>query len=421
MTQISLGESTSCALLADRTVYCWGNNEYGTVGDGSKVHRTRPVRIWPVQEAEPVDESREQVFESLACGVRLRMHGRRVWKEPSYITAEIDRLHIVSGAKTVTLRCFAQDGLSEYVRGQYDFAWPALATRPAKIGQHSCVAPNDVGEGFRRVCDWAGNQLEVRITGIGAESAETLAGQIEFFDPSSYYHPARTSSAAAPLGMIAIPAGEFVMGCVSDGSRGGEHCSPDEMPAHRVELSEFAIDENEVSWKLYEPCIRAGACSPPADDVTVYRLGKNTTLPVTHLTWKQARAFCAWSKKRLPTEAEWENAARGTDGRLYPWGNEAPTPPRANLGVHAKAVGGRDAGRSPYGVRDMAGNAREWVADYYDIQYYANSPSKDPLGPKTGVHRVVRDRSIEPKSSSRWELAEGETRREIGFRCAKSL
>lgn len=132
---------------------------------------------------------------------------------------------------------------------------------------------------------------------------------------------------------------------------------------------------------------------PGTGGYCTYEAGDKSDHPVNCVDWDQAVAYCQWEGKRLPTEAEWEKAARGTDGRIYPWGNTAPDCNRAQYGKcggQTVSVGTKPAGSSPYGVLDMAGNVDEWVADWYDSDYYAQSPSENPKGPSSGQHRGAR-------------------------------
>lgn len=178
--------------------------------------------------------------------------------------------------------------------------------------------------------------------------------------------------------MVLIPAGDFEMGSNEGNS--------EEKPAHKVYLDAFYIDLYEVTNGDYAKCISENKCTRPDSgggfDLTEIESEKN--VPVLGVTWDQANDYCIWMKKRLPTEAEWEKAARGTDSRKYPWGNEpiscdlANTHNCAGRGIE---VGSYPNGVSPYGLFDMAGNASEWVADWYDSDYYRNSPYENPLGP----------------------------------------
>lgn len=188
--------------------------------------------------------------------------------------------------------------------------------------------------------------------------------------------------------LIRVPAGEFVMGCAYEMSR------PDERPAHRVSLSAYAIGRCEVTRKQYERfCAATGRELPHK----LEELPKDR--PITNVTWPEAVAYCAWAGVRLPTEAEWERAARGVDGRRYPWGNEEPTLKLAALGdsflasmqVGVSPVGARKEGASPVGAFDMAGNVWEYCQDWYDARSYElQGAGRNPVGPASGVHRVIR-------------------------------
>lgn len=199
--------------------------------------------------------------------------------------------------------------------------------------------------------------------------------------------------------MVYVPAGEFLMGSdVSD-----LQADEDEKPLHPVYLDAFWIDKTEITNSQYQLCVKAGACAPPQN------LGKQFSqdnLPVVGVNWSQAVAYCRWSGGRLPTEAEWEKAARGTDGRIYPWGNKFDgsrlnfcdanciadwRDRRADDGYgYTAPVGSYPAGASPYGALDMSGNVWEWTADWYDPDFYKQSAYKNPTGPLSGQQRVVR-------------------------------
>lgn len=165
----------------------------------------------------------------------------------------------------------------------------------------------------------------------------------------------------------------------------------DEKPQHRVWLDAFWIDRTEATNAMYAACVETGACKPiisPRLDML-----ENPDFPVQGVAWPEAAAYCEWVGRRLPTEAEWEKAARGTDVRLYPWGDEPPDDTRANFGRRqgdVVATGSSPEGASPYGALDMAGNVYEWVADWYAQDYYAQSPSESPPGPERTLVRVIR-------------------------------
>jgi serine/threonine-protein kinase len=208
-----------------------------------------------------------------------------------------------------------------------------------------------------------------------------------------------------PPGMVLVPAGPFVMGADPGEATTGPTSA---MPEHQVYVSSFCIDVHEVTNAAWRNCVRAGGCTVPQanDGSCTGRYGPDAH-PVTCVNHSQARAFCAWAGKRLPTEAEWEKAARGgceivdpptcgpEDERDYPWG-EAPPPDRCCDYVSCRewtdVVGARPAGAGPYGALDQAGNVLEWVADYYDPEAYSAclAGCTDPTGAPYGDRALVR-------------------------------
>jgi formylglycine-generating enzyme required for sulfatase activity len=184
--------------------------------------------------------------------------------------------------------------------------------------------------------------------------------------------------------MVLIPAGSFLMGI--DGN------DLDQRPQHEVYLDAYWMDLTEVTNAQYLACVDDGGCKPPGE-AQYYRDQSLRDHPVAYVTWFDARDFCQWAGKRLPTEAEWEKAARGTDGRIFPWGDTPANDRLANYNdnVHKSTpVGSYPVGVSPYGLQDMAGNVWEWVNDWYLIDYYRTSVRENPAGPDTGDRKVLR-------------------------------
>lgn len=232
-----------------------------------------------------------------------------------------------------------------------------------------------------------------------------------------------------PVPMVTIPAGTFTMGSAVGKGR------DDERPQREVHLDAFAIDQVEVTNERYLAFVNAsGHRNPPnpyGNGMLVSAKGIEQ-LPVVQVTWYDAKAYCSWAKKRLPTEAEWEKAARGSDGRLYPWGNDPATPTRALFDIEwngeqtMRPVGSTPAGDSPYGVKDMSGNAREWVEDWYAPDYYKDAPARNPTGPDKGVVRSIRGGSWH---SPVWDIGAASRGRGgfalqthgTGFRCVRSV
>ena len=229
-------------------------------------------------------------------------------------------------------------------------------------------------------------------------------------------------------GMCHVPSGTFWMGCNGESDH---FCENDEKPFHEVYLDSFDIDQYEVTQAQYFVCIQDGVCELPTGNFDPALKGSH---PVVSISWTEASTFCMWNGKRLCTEAEWEKAARGTDGRSYPWGNEIASCEYAVMddGIAGcgngttMPVGSKPAGVSPYGARDMAGNAREWVSDWYDPNYYLECTTSciNPQGPINdgSLHsHIVRggeykSGSIELRTSDRDICSLSEF---CGFRCCR--
>ena len=244
--------------------------------------------------------------------------------------------------------------------------------------------------------------------------------------PSSSTLPkTKTGNDGAP--MVLVLAGEFTMGSPEGEGNADEH------PQHVVELDDFYIDQYEVTVDRYQRFMKQKSHRQPKfwEHVDSQR---DSQKPVVGVDWKDAQAYCEWAGKRLPTEAEWEKAARGTDNRTYPWGTFKPNSSTANFGKdlgyknlyteRLKDVGTYQRGKSPYEVYDLAGNVLEWVADWYDKDYYQASPRKNPQGPLRGKSRTLRGGSwYNPSehlaSTLRFVLNPAHPSKLAGIRCAQ--
>ena len=206
------------------------------------------------------------------------------------------------------------------------------------------------------------------------------------------------SSSIDGMPQVYISAGTFRMGGM-DARR-----APDEVPVHEVTLDAFWMDQLEVTNAMYALCVSTGACELPQSTESQRRFDYYENLefkdyPVVYVTWGQAIMYCEWADRRLPTEAEWERAARGDDFRTFPWGEDKADWRFANFNMlvtDTSRAGSYLMGASTFGVLDMSGNVAEWTNDFYDFDYYLTSPSMNPLGPETSssLNRVVRGGSL---------------------------
>ncbi len=234
--------------------------------------------------------------------------------------------------------------------------------------------------------------------------------------------------------MVFVPAGEFVFGSPKDVG------DPDETPQRRITLAAFFIDRLETTRAQFAGCVDSGTCKAPiAEDGAATKACNwphedRKDHPINCVTYQDAVDYCGWAGARLPTEAEWEKAARGADGRAYPWGNAAATcelaivPTPAGLtGCGAKTtgpVGSKPAGASPFGALDMSGNVWEWVSDFYVEDYYAKAPATNPKGPAQGAARSLRGGAWEVhdmlhlRTSNRYRFAPAKRFHALGIRCA---
>jgi len=227
--------------------------------------------------------------------------------------------------------------------------------------------------------------------------------------------------------------------------------APDQCPPRRVQLETFHIDETEVTFRSYQECVATGQCEQIPNCPSHAAISSMENTPVTCVTWDQAQAYCAWAGGRLPTEAEWEKAARGINGPLWPWGNTPPNCAIANFRYPpAYCTGGvievgsysmiEDhlseiaSSRSEFGLLDVSGNAWEWVSDWYDAQYYRDAPSDNPFGPTSCAYdhltergecrdKVIRGGAYNTfqditRVTSRGFLRPSSYDNNIGFRCA---
>ena len=296
---------------------------------------------------------------------------------------------------------------------------------------------------------WGGSRLFSNPPAVTPEPTQTLEANVNLISqasatstsqPAPSMTPASTDTpvpAAPTLGigssmigkdqmiLLYVPAGKFTMGSDTD--------SDDEKPAHLVDLAAFWIDQTEVTNGMYRQCVDEGECQEPgtkdsAKNYGYYQGLAYSNFPVMYVDWNMAQAYCGWAGRRLPTEAEWEKAARGEDRRIYPWGNEAPNANLLNFAYPGSTgdtspVKSYEAGKSLYGAYDMAGNVWEWVSSLY--KPYPYDPADGREDPSSTEERVQRGGSwLEDttwlRSSKRDKGRISYVGNNLGFRCAMS-
>jgi iron(II)-dependent oxidoreductase len=277
---------------------------------------------------------------------------------------------------------------------------------------------------------------------VMGNSHEVAAGSKP--SPELARHLSKIAELAQPSPMVTIPAGDFSLGSkrVADDPTGIWAPFDDtELPHHRIWLDSYEIERDEVSLGEYLAFLEQRKLNP-SDElqkliwhvITIHSMADKTLTrwPALYVTWQEAKNLCLAKQARLPTEAEWEKAARGSDGKLFPWGDNAPNPALAMFGqyhVHEipilAAVDSHEGGKSPYGLHHMAGNAAEWVEDWFGSDYYASMPERNPQGPTSGRYKSVRGGSwkshqVMLRTATRGGSAPDQRSATIGFRCAKS-
>lgn len=296
---------------------------------------------------------------------------------------------------------------------------------------------------FLSACQSAPQTTEAVLTSTPVPLTETATPTASISTKTAAPNNIRIS-AKDGMTQMHIPAGTFYMGGMD------VYRENDEQPAREIALDAFWMDQVEVTNGMYNLCVQASICQPPREARSDNRenyFGNSEfqDYPVVYVTWHDADVYCQWAERRLPSEAEWERAARGDDKRNYPWGDELPNEYTANfmnLVGDTSRVGSYAEGASPFGVLDMAGNVWEWVSDRYRPDYYSKAPSANPPGPAEeevfSFMRVIRGGSFQEdgvflrlanrnfiegpnlKADSKSPEYFGKSSNRIGFRCAET-
>ncbi|HEU4683657.1 MAG TPA: SUMF1/EgtB/PvdO family nonheme iron enzyme [Nitrospira sp.] len=278
-----------------------------------------------------------------------------------------------------------------------------------------------------------------------SSSVPLAAAPVAAPSPELGRHLTAIAALAKPAPAVTVPAGHVLIGSkrVDDDPYGlWTQFDDTELPQQRVWLDAYEMDRDELSLGEYLAFLQARKQSPSEElqkliwhVITVHSVSDHILArwPALYVTWYEARDFCLSKGKRLPTEAEWEKAARGPDGRLFPWGDAAPDSRLAMFGQHhvheipiLASVDSHEDGKSPYGLHHLAGNVAEWVQDWFGFDYYAYLPERNPPGPPSGRYKSVRGGSWKSKpimlrTATRGGSPPDQRSPTIGFRCAKPL
>jgi len=378
----------------------------------------------------------ELTINSSPSGLAVHLDEREIGKTP------ISKVKVATGEHTLVIKdpCFKEIGSRlSLKRGESKSVTLDATPRPSAINVTAVDGKgNDLIAEVWVDGDLVGKTPGVFKTSLCAKEVEVRMKGLNTYRQTLTLRERQTTLLKARLAredvtkdgapMVKVPAGKFLMGSKSGDS--------DEKPQREVYLDGFWIDKYEVTVDLYARCVKAGKCTKPKTGKYYnWDVSGRGNHPINGVDWYQANAYCKWTGKKLPTEAMWEKAARGTDGRKFPWGNQEASCKYAVMDDGGKGcgrdstwpVGSKPGGVSPYGAHDMAGNVWEWTSDWYGSSYYGNAPARNPRGPSSGSFRVVRGGRwyyVVPaylRAANRYFYSPGGAYYDIGMRCARSF